>query len=89
MTTDEKIHQQTINPDRSDLAWQYIQGQHDVLLSEKTEKRLAEIESALERIKDGSYGKCVRCGQGIHPVRLETIPTATMCMQCKVQKKTV
>lgn len=75
------------NPDRSDLAWRYVQNQRDVLLSGRAKLQLAEIEAAIERVKDGSYGKCEKCGQEIHPLRLETMPTTTYCMKCKVENK--
>ena len=75
------------NPDRSDLAWRYIQSQRDILLSERAEQHLAEIEAALDRINNGSYGKCEKCGQEIHPLRLETMPTTTYCMKCKVENQ--
>ncbi|HHY62205.1 MAG: TraR/DksA C4-type zinc finger protein [Bacillota bacterium] len=44
---------------------------------------VAQIESALERIADGSYGKCDQCGRDIPPERLDAIPWTTSCAQCK------
>lgn len=44
---------------------------------------LAEIDRALERIEDGTYGKCVRCGREISEERLEAMPYATLCIECK------
>ena len=73
----------TINPDRSDLAWQYIQGQREALLSTRAEQQLVEVETALARLQEGVYGKCTQCGRDIHPARLESIPTTSMCFQCK------
>ncbi len=40
------------------------------------------IQSALERIDDGSYGVCESCGEDIAPGRLEAIPEATRCVNC-------
>jgi len=45
--------------------------------------RLAEIEHALQEIEAGTYGQCESCGQPIDPDRLEALPQATLCMNCK------
>jgi DnaK suppressor protein len=44
-----------------------------------TEER---IERALEKIADGSYGVCDRCGEPIPPGRLEAAPESTLCVAC-------
>ena len=44
---------------------------------------LREVERALERIDDGSYGTCERCGKPIGQERLEAIPWALLCIDCK------
>ncbi len=41
---------------------------------------LEEVEDALQRIKDGTFGKCVVCGRQIEPARLEAIPWTPYCM---------
>jgi RNA polymerase-binding protein DksA len=46
------------------------------------EKEIASIQRALGRIKDGSYGTCVRCGEEIAPERLEARPEAALCIAC-------
>lgn len=47
------------------------------------EKTLRDINKALERIKDGSYGKCAYCGQEIAEERLMARPTSNACVECK------
>jgi DnaK suppressor protein len=42
-----------------------------------------EVVAALERLDDGSYGKCEGCGQPIPEERLEALPTARLCVTCK------
>lgn len=44
---------------------------------------LEQIESALERIEEGSYGTCERCGKPINPERLDALPYATLCIACQ------
>ncbi|MDR2446569.1 MAG: TraR/DksA family transcriptional regulator [Treponema sp.] len=46
-------------------------------------KRLKLIDSALTRIQQGKYGLCIRCGKRIPRDRLEAIPYALMCIDCK------
>ena len=43
---------------------------------------LGEIERALQRIEDGSFGECLECGEAIAPGRLQANPTATLCIGC-------
>ena len=44
---------------------------------------LAEIDAALARIDDGTFGTCERCGQPIGAERLEALPWATLCIEDK------
>jgi DnaK suppressor protein len=48
-------------------------------------KRLQLIDTALSRIENGHYGKCMKCGKKIPEERLEAIPYAFLCIQCKSQ----
>lgn len=43
----------------------------------------AEASAALARIDDGTFGVCERCGRAIPEERLEALPTATLCVDCK------
>jgi RNA polymerase-binding protein DksA len=44
---------------------------------------LAEIDDALKRVDDGTFGTCARCGKPIGEDRLEAMPYATLCIECK------
>jgi DnaK suppressor protein len=44
-------------------------------------RTLERVEAALDRIKDGSYGKCLACGREISSARLEAIPWAEYCLE--------
>ncbi|MDR0443839.1 MAG: TraR/DksA family transcriptional regulator [Treponema sp.] len=46
-------------------------------------KRMKLIESALTRIKQGKYGHCIKCSKRIPQDRLQAIPYALMCIECK------
>jgi DnaK suppressor protein len=45
-------------------------------------RELAQIESALDRIRHGRYGRCETCDQPISPMRLKALPYATECIAC-------
>ncbi len=53
----------------------------------ETRDRLAErinrLSAALQRLDEGSYGICERCGQRIHPARLRALPEAPLCRDCQ------
>jgi DnaK suppressor protein len=85
--TKEELSSRFQNPDNSDLAWRYVQKERSSLLDSEDESKLEEIQAALGRIKDGTYGQCERCGRGIHPVRLETLPTVTNCIDCQREQE--
>ena len=49
---------------------------------ERRALQLREIDAALRRIDDGSYGDCERCEEPISPRRLDADPTARLCIDC-------
>jgi DnaK suppressor protein len=61
----------------------------EFLLSVGDEERrvLKQIEIALQRIKDGNYGKCEVCKSEIAVKRLEAIPFAQLCINCKEKEE--
>ena len=48
---------------------------------------LDQIEAAIQRIDDGSYGECETCGEQIPKSRLEAIPYAAQCVRCASQQE--
>jgi len=44
---------------------------------------LTQVDAALARIRDGSYGECLDCGEPIAPARLKAYPTAQRCVACQ------
>lgn len=55
----------------------------DMTLEENSRDALSAVHRAIERIEDGTYGTCERCGQAISDERLQAMPTATLCISCK------
>jgi len=63
-----------------DLASVTVNREIDYSLGENSEQVLADIDAALKRIEDGSYGTCTRCGKEIGEERLEAMPWAALCI---------
>ena len=52
-------------------------------LERRLKDQLAEVEHALDKFDKGTYGLCDNCGQSINPDRLEALPQASLCLNCK------
>ncbi len=52
-------------------------------LASREGRYLHHLNEALERIENGAYGNCRSCQQEISKARLEAVPNATQCIQCK------
>lgn len=63
---------------------------HDVSLGclESATGEVQEIEEALRRIREGTFGICEACGNRISRERLKAIPYARLCMPCKTSEET-
>ncbi len=55
----------------------------DVAMVIRESQELQDIEAALARIGDGSYGSCIDCGREIGRARLQASPTARRCLPCQ------
>jgi DnaK suppressor protein len=66
-----------------DSATETLDREIEQSLEENAEHLLASIDAALERIDNGTYGICERCGKPIGEERLEALPYATKCIECK------
>jgi len=74
-------------PDEMDAA--ASEHSHSLLLRlrDREKSLLGKIESALERLANGSFGTCDRCGQEIPLSRLEARPMTTLCLDCKEEEE--
>ncbi len=57
-------------------------------LLQNEEETLQQIEAALERIANGTYGQCVECGGRIKVGRLQAIPFTDVCIKCASARET-
>lgn len=68
-----------IGSSNEDSALEFEVFEEKLALNKTREKELTELKRALERIKDGKYGFCTRCGEQIEAGRLKTYPEAEFC----------
>ncbi len=54
-----------------------------LVVASEAKERVAEIDAALSRVDAGTYGTCEACGKPIPGARLEVVPEATLCVNCK------
>jgi len=64
-------------------ATQVFEQQRDLALRDRNEQHLAQVDAALARLDEGTYGACANCGRPIAPERLEAIPWAALCIDCQ------
>ncbi|OGK17835.1 hypothetical protein A3G67_02815 [Candidatus Roizmanbacteria bacterium RIFCSPLOWO2_12_FULL_40_12] len=57
---------------------------HETIVAQikSLQRRLADIDTALEKISKGKYGLCEKCGMSIPQARLKLIPEARWCVSC-------
>ncbi|MCR5725238.1 MAG: TraR/DksA family transcriptional regulator [Treponema sp.] len=79
----KKIVETTDTGDVIDVASDVVDGKMLESLSAQDKNRLQLINNALDRISQDKYGLCLKCGKEIPQERLEALPYAFMCINCK------
>jgi DnaK suppressor protein len=80
---EDKAPDETSDNHLADTATETLDREIDDTLEENSENVLAAIDAALQRIEEGTYGKCVNCGKEIGEERLAALPWATLCIDCR------
>lgn len=78
---------QTIFPDLGDQASAETERSFMLRLRGREQRLLKKIEDAIDRIDNGVFGICDKCGGKIDIRRLEARPVTTMCIECKTQQE--
>ncbi|MHC4248290.1 MAG: TraR/DksA family transcriptional regulator [Planctomycetota bacterium] len=73
--------------DSSDLAANALDSDTAMQLAESGSSELAQIDAALGKIDEGTYGQCEACNADIPWGRLEAVPYATLCVACKERQE--
>jgi RNA polymerase-binding protein DksA len=80
---EDETEEETYDNHLADSATATLNREIDYTLEENAEHVLSAIDGALQRIEDGTFGTCGRCGSAIAEERLEAIPYANRCIDCK------
>ncbi len=72
----------------ADIGSDNFEQEFTLSLMESEGGTLSAIESALERLEEGTYGCCEECGAKIPKARLNAIPYSTLCVRCASQQET-
>jgi DnaK suppressor protein len=64
-------------------ATQVFEQQRDLALRDHNAAHLVQVDAAIARLADGTFGACLRCGRPIAPERLEALPWAAYCIDCQ------
>jgi RNA polymerase-binding protein DksA len=85
--TDETGEDAVYDNHLADTATETYDRELDYTLEENAEHVLTDIDAALKRIDDGTYGVCTNCAKQIPEERLEARPWATLCIDCQRERE--
>ncbi|MBC8275748.1 MAG: TraR/DksA C4-type zinc finger protein [Chloroflexi bacterium] len=71
---------------REEGASEAFEWEKRLALERRLTDALAEVEHALKKYEAGTYGICDLCGRPIEPGRLEALPQANLCLECKAHQ---
>ena len=81
-TEDESLSElSSLDQHQADVGTETFNRERDLSILESVEAELADVDHALRRLDDGSYGTCEACGKPIDDGRLEAQPAARFCLQ--------
>lgn len=66
---------------QADMGTETFEREKDLSILEQVEAELADVEHALRRLDDGTYGTCEVCGKAIPDERLEAMPATRLCLE--------
>jgi len=69
--------------DQADTGTKTFEREREITLANNLLDRITQVERAIERLGEGNYGWCERCGNAIPVERLAAFPSATACVHCK------
>jgi RNA polymerase-binding protein DksA len=73
--------------DQADMGATSFERDHELTVLNNEREKLAQIDRALGRIADGTYGTCESCGNPIGKMRVMAFPRATLCLTCKQREE--
>ena len=72
---------------QADDATEVFEREKELGMAQTLEAHIEQVEHALKRIEAGTYGECESCGKPIAKARLDALPEATLCIDCKAEEE--
>ena len=72
---------------QADDATEVFEREKELGLEQTLKAHLDQVERALKRVEAGTYGECESCGKAIAQGRLDAMPEATLCIDCKAEEE--
>ena len=69
--------------DQADTGTKTFEREQEISLANNLLERITQAERAIDRLGEGNYGWCEKCGNAIPVERLAAFPSATLCVTCK------
>ena len=69
--------------DQADTGTKTLEREQEITLANNLLERITQVERAIDRLGEGNYGWCEKCGNAIPVERLAAFPSATLCVTCK------
>jgi DnaK suppressor protein len=69
--------------DQADTGTKTLEREQEITLANNLLERINQVERAIDRLGEGNYGWCEKCGNAIPVERLAAFPSATLCVSCK------
>jgi RNA polymerase-binding protein DksA len=82
-TQSEMTGEVGLDDDFADAGSATFERERDLSIQNNVRDLIAQMNRAIQRIEDGNYGTCERCGNPIEAARLKALPHALLCMDCK------
>jgi len=76
-------------PDPTDRATYEADRNFELRIRDREHKLLKKVRKALDRIEDGTFGICEKCGEEISLQRLKARPVTTLCIKCKTEQESI
>ena len=83
--TDQRLQREQSVADPGDLSLQDATGDQQISILEIRNRMRNQVDEALRRLEEGTYGICEDCGRPISPERLKAVPFARRCVDCQRQ----
>ena len=86
-TATDMADEKTNFPDPTDRASLESDRNFELRIRDRERKLIGKIREAIERLGEGTYGRCESCEEDIGVARLKARPVTTMCIECKTEQE--